>query len=219
MNPLRAGGLEHGASVGRRGARRYPVDHSRRDESRAHDLHAVAFGDPREAWAAAAQVSAQAHIRYVEAPVRRVLSLIPARYDDLWTGAKGFYKVEPIVADGGQVVLYAPHILQIASTHPAIEQIGYHCRDYFVRQWCRFSQLHWSDLAHSTRLRGAGTYDEVSGERSRVTGTLATGIGEDLTRAVNLDYLDPAQVDPAAWAAHPGALVVPDAGEDLYRLR
>ena len=144
-------------------------------KSGAQDLHAVAFGDPRQAWAAAAEVSAQAHIRYLDAPVRRVLSLIPVRYGDMWTGAKGFYKVEPIVADGGQVVLYAPHITEIAPTHPAIEQIGYHCRDYFVRQWDRFSHLHWSDLAHSTHLRGAGTYDDVSGERNRVTVTLATG--------------------------------------------
>jgi nickel-dependent lactate racemase len=188
-------------------------------KSREQDLHALAFGDPQAAWAAAAPVSAQAHIRYADAPVRRVLSLIPARYDDMWTGAKGFYKVEPIVADGGQVVLYAPHIREFARTHPAIEEIGYHCRDYFVRQWDRFSHLHWSDLAHSTHLRGAGTYDKVSGERNRVTVTLATGIGEGRTRAVNLDYLDPEQVDPATWAADDDTLVVPDAGEDLYRLR
>jgi lactate racemase len=188
-------------------------------KSRAQDLHALAFGDPQAAWAATAPVSAEAHIRYADAPVRRVLSLIPARYDDMWTGAKGFYKVEPIVADGGQVVLYAPHIRDIARTHPAIEEIGYHCRDYFVRQWDRFSHLHWSDLAHSTHLRGAGTYDEVTGERNRVTVTLATGISEDRTRAVNLDYLDPSQVDPAAWAADHDTMVVPDAGEDLYRLR
>ena len=68
------------------------------------------FGDPSAAWAAAADISAETHIRHLDAPVRRVLSLIPARYEDMWTGAKGFYKVEPVVADGGQVVLYAPHI-------------------------------------------------------------------------------------------------------------
>ena len=99
-------------------------------------------------------MSAETHIRYLDAPVRRVLSLIPAKYDDMWTGAKGFYKVEPIVADGGQVVLYAPHIREIATTHPEIEQIGYHCRDYFVKQWDRFRDQHWGDLAHSTHLRG-----------------------------------------------------------------
>ncbi len=184
----------------------------------AADLHAVTFGEPKAAWAAATDVSAQVHIRYLDSPVRRVLSLIPARYEDLWTGAKGFYKVEPVVADGGQVVLYAPHIREIASTHPAIEQIGYHCRDYFVRQWDRFEHLHWGDLAHSTHLRGAGTFDEA-GERDRVTVTLATGISAARTRAVNLDYLDPAGIDPVGWARDPGTLVVPDAGEELYRLR
>jgi nickel-dependent lactate racemase len=182
-------------------------------------LHSMAFGDPVSAWAAAADVSAQTHVRYLDAPVRRVLSLLPLKYDDMWTGAKGFYKVEPIVADGGQVVIYAPHIREIATTHPQIREIGYHCRDYFVKQWDRFKDLHWGDLAHSTHLRGAGTYDPVDGERDRVTVTLATGIPEDVVRSINLDYLDPAAVDPVAWAADPDTLVVPDAGEDLYRLR
>jgi nickel-dependent lactate racemase len=182
-------------------------------------LHSIAFGDPQTAWAAAAEVSAQSHIRYLEAPVRRVLSLIPAKYEDMWTGAKGFYKVEPIVADGGQVVLYAPHIRQISAMHPQIEQIGYHCRDYFVKQWDRFKDQHWGDLAHCTHLRGAGTYDEVNGERLRVTVTLATAIPEDVVRAVNLDYLDPATVDVAGWAVDPDSLIVTNAGEDLYRLR
>ncbi len=182
------------------------------------DLHAVTFGEPQEAWAAAAEVSAQAHVRYLDAPVRRVLSLVPPRYADMWTGAKGFYKVEPVVADGGQVILYAPHIREISAIHPDIARIGYHCRDYYTKQWDRFSDVHWGDLAHSTHLRGAGTYDEASGERDRVTVTLATGIDEETTRSVNLDYLDPAAVDVAAYEADPDTLVVPNAGEVLYRV-
>ena len=182
-------------------------------------LHAAAFGEARQAWRVAAEISSEAHVRYLDAPVRRVLSLLPERYDDLWTGAKGFYKVEPVVADGGQVVIYAPHIREIATTHPAVAEIGYHCRDYFLAQWERFEHYHWADLAHSTHLRGAGTYDPVTGEHDRVTVTLATGIPQDVVRAVNLDYLDPSSVDPAQWASQPDTLVVPDAGEDLYRLR
>ena len=182
-------------------------------------LHAATFGEPRAAWAAAADVSAETHVQYLEVPVRRVLSVIPAKYDDLWTGAKGFYKVEPVVADGGEVVLYAPHIREFSGTHPQIATIGYHCRDYFVKQWDRYRHLHWGDLAHSTHLRGAGTYDEVDGERFRVKVTLATGIPQDEVRAANLDYLDPAAVDVAGWEADPDALVVPHAGEELYRLR
>ena len=188
-------------------------------QSGSENLHAAAFGDPRSAWASAAEVAAETHVRYLDAPVRRVLSLIPRKYEDMWTGAKGFYKVEPIVADGGQVVIYAPHIREVSVMHPHIAEIGYHCRDYFLGQWDRFKDAPWGDLAHSTHLRGAGTYDPVAGERLRVTVTLATGIPEAQVRAIDLDYLDPAQVDPDTWAADPGTLVVPQAGEVLYRLR
>jgi nickel-dependent lactate racemase len=188
-------------------------------ESGSGRLHAASFGPPEAAWSACAQVSAETHVRYLDAPVRRVLSIIPAKYDDMWTGAKGFYKVEPIVADGGQVILYAPHITRISEVHTEIEEIGYHCRDYFLAQWDRFAGYHWGVLAHSTHLRGAGTYDAEHGERNRVTVTLATGIPEDVVRRANLDYLDPAAVDPAAFAADPDTLVVPQAGEVLFRLR
>jgi lactate racemase len=182
-------------------------------------LHAASFGPPEAAWAACADVSAQTHVRYLDAPVRRVVSVVPIKYEDMWTGAKGFYKVEPVVADGGQVIVYAPHITRISETHPEIEQIGYHCRDYFLKQWDRFSHHRWGVLAHSTHLRGAGTYDPEHGEHGRVTVTLATGIPEHVVRTANLDYLDPASVDLDLLAAEPDTLVVAQAGEVLYRLR
>jgi nickel-dependent lactate racemase len=183
-------------------------------------LEAAAFGDPIGSWAAAADVAAESHVIYLDAPVRRVLSLVPHRYDDLWTGAKGFYKVEPIVADGGEVVIHAPHITQIAAMHPDIEAIGYHCRDYFLAQWDRFEDHPRGVIAHSTHLYGAGTYDPSTGiETPRARVTLATGIPEAVTLRANLGYLDPATIDLAEWEADPEALVVPDAGEVLYRLR
>jgi len=183
-------------------------------------LHSVSFGDTRASWASAAEICAATHVTYLDAPVRRVLSIVPPMYDEIWTAAKGFYKVEPVVADGGEVILYAPHVTQLSSTHPEIHDIGYHCRDYFVAQWDRFSGIPWGVLAHSTHLRGAGTYDPATGEeRLRVRVTLATAIPEDVCRAANLGYLDPALVDPAAFAEDPGTLVVPRAGETLFRLR
>ncbi|MBL8774996.1 MAG: DUF2088 domain-containing protein [Acidimicrobiales bacterium] len=182
-------------------------------------LEAVAFGDPIGSWKAAADVAAESHVVYLDRPVRRVLSLVAPRYDDLWTGAKGFYKVEPVVADGGEVVLHAPHITQIAAMHPALDGLGYHCRDYFLAHWDRYRAHPRGELAHSTHLYGAGTWDPVEGERPRVRVVLATGIPEAVTRRANLGYLDPATVDPADWADDPDALVVPDAGEVLYRLR
>jgi len=188
-------------------------------ESGGDGLHCVAFGAPEDSWDAAAAVSAQTHVRYLDEPVRRVLSVIPRRYDDIWTAAKGFYKLEPVTADGGEVILYAPHISEISAMHPEINEIGYHCRDYFVKQWDRFAHLHWGVLAHSTHLRGAGTWDPDTGERCRLTVTLATSIPEDVVRAANLNYLDPASVDLAAFEADPDTFVVHQAGEDLYRLR
>ena len=183
-------------------------------------LHSISFGDPIASWASAAEISAATHITYLEKPVPRVLSLIPRMYDEIWTGAKGFYKVEPIVADGGEVILYAPHIREIAGSHPQIHEIGYHCRDYFVKQWDRFKDVHWGVLAHSTHLRGAGVFDAATGEeRLRVRVTLATGIPEEVCRAVNLGYRDPATIDVASLAADSGTMVVPDAGEMLFRLR
>jgi lactate racemase len=187
--------------------------------SGSDDLHALAFGDTISSWSAAADVAAQTHVRYLDEPVQRVLSVMPRKYDDIWTAAKGFYKLEPVVADGGEVIIYAPHITEISAMHPEINEIGYHCRDYFVKQWDRFSGYHWGVLAHSTHLRGAGTWSPEDGEHDRVTVTLATGIPADVVRRANLSYLDPAEVDVPALEADPGTFVVPDAGEVLYRLR
>jgi nickel-dependent lactate racemase len=185
----------------------------------AQALHSISFGDPIASWASAAQVCAATHVTYLDEPVHRVVSVIPERYEDIWTGAKGFYKLEPVVADGGEVVLYAPHITEISTSHPEINEIGYHCRDYFVKQWDRFKHLHWGTLAHSTHLRGAGTYDAETGdERLRVRVTLATGIPEEVCRAANLGYADPDSIDLAAESAA-GSFVVPNAGEVLFRLR
>jgi nickel-dependent lactate racemase len=188
-------------------------------ESGTHNLHAVAFGDTQSSWQAAAEISAQTHVRYLDHPVRRIVSLMPSRYQDIWTAAKGFYKVEPVVADGGEVILYAPHVQQLAAMHPEIEQIGYHCRDYFVGQWEKFRDLHWGVLAHSTHLRGAGTWDPATGEHLRVEVTLSTGIAEDVVRRANLNHLAPADFDLAAYENDPETLVIPNAGEILHRLR
>jgi len=188
-------------------------------QSGTNALHAIAFGDTISSWQAAAAVSAETHIRYLDKPVRRVVSLMPSRYQDIWTAAKGFYKVEPIVADGGEVIIYAPLVTELAAMHPEIEQIGYHCRDYILGHWDQYRDAHWGVLAHSTHLRGAGTWDPVNGERCRVDVTLATGIPEDVVRRANLGYLDPAGFDVTQYENDPDTLVIPNAGEILHRLR
>ena len=179
------------------------------------------FGSATEAWQAASALSAQKHIIWVDKPFRRVLSVLPDLYDDLWTGAKGMYKLEPALADGGEVIVYSPHITEISYTHGrVIDEIGYHCRDYFLKQWDRFKHYPGGLLAHSTHVKGLGTYDEKTGvESPRVEVTLATGIPEERCRKVNLGYLDPASIDFEEWRGREseGVVIIPRAGEILYR--
>jgi nickel-dependent lactate racemase len=179
-------------------------------------------GEVRPAWEAAAALSAVRHVVWLEKPKQRVLSVMPTMYDDLWTAAKGMYKVEPAVADGGEVVIYAPHVSEVSTVHgPLLDEIGYHCRDYFVKQWDRFGSYPGGILAHATHLRGLGTYDPTTGKEScRIRVTLATGIPRERCERINLGYLDPSTVDPAEWQARAGddVLVVPRAGERLYRV-
>ncbi len=184
-------------------------------------LAGLYFGSPREAWVAASQLSAKKHIVYVEQPFRRVLSVMPGMYDDLWTAAKGVYKMEPAVADGGEVVIYAPHITEVSYTHGSlIDEIGYHCRDYFVKQWDRFKHYPGGVLAHSTHVKGLGQYDAATGiETPRIQVTLATGIPEERCRRINLGYLSLAVMHLEEWRGreHEGVVVIPRAGEILYR--
>jgi nickel-dependent lactate racemase len=180
----------------------------------------VLYGDTEETWRRAVEVSSQRHIVRVQKPYSRVLSILPRMYDDLWTGAKGMYKLEPVIADGGEVVLFAPHIAQVSYVHgKLIDEIGYHCRDYFTKQWTKFGHYPGGILAHATHVRGKGTYDGATGiETPRIRVTLATGIPEERCRRINLGYLDPASINPDDWRAHEDWLVVPHAGEMLYRL-
>ena len=186
-------------------------------------LAGLYVGPPREAWESASALSSQKHIVWVDEPFKRVLSIMPPMYDDLWTAAKGMYKMEPAVAEGGEVVVYSPSIDEVSYTHGrVIDEVGYHCIDYFLEQWDRFSHFPGGVLAHSTHVKGLGTYDAATGvERPRITVTLATGIPEARCRRINLGYLDPASVDVEAWKARSGDgwLVVPRAGEMLYRVR
>ncbi|MCO5245282.1 MAG: lactate racemase domain-containing protein [Anaerolineae bacterium] len=190
---------------------------------KGHDLAGLYVGTPQESWEAASALSAQVHVIYVEKPFRQVLSVMPTMYDDIWTAAKGMYKLEPVVADSGEVIIYAPHIDEISYTHGAIiDEVGYHVRDYFVKQWDRFGRYPWGVLAHSTHLRGIGEYDATTAiERPRIQVTLATGIPRERCELVNLGYRDPATIDPAQFTDREdeGVLLVPHAGEMLYRLR
>ena len=180
-------------------------------------------GTPEEAYEAAAELSSKLHIKWVEKPYERVLAVMPKMYDDLWTAAKGMYKLEPAVADGGEVVIYAPHVEEVSYTHGhLLDEVGYHVRDYFLKQWDRFKDYPGGVLAHSTHLRGMGEYDAATGvESPRVNVTLATRIPRERCERLSVGYLDPDAVNPEEWQGREdeGVLYVPKAGEMLYRVK
>jgi nickel-dependent lactate racemase len=183
------------------------------------DLVGLYVGSPEQAWSAAADLSGQIHIRYVDRPYRSVLSCAPAMYDELWVGGKCVYKLEPVVADGGELIVYAPHISRVSTTHgKAIHEVGYHVRDYIVAHLARFAPIPRGVLAHSAHVKGAGAY-ESGVERPRIRVTLATGIPESECRALNLDYRDFRSIDVDQWRkGDRETLYVPKAGETLFRI-
>ncbi len=184
------------------------------------DLSGLYFGDPIYAQSAAAQLSSQLHVIWCDHPYKTVLSVMPELYDDIWTAAKGGYKVECAVADGGTVIIYAPHIDEVSYTHGALlDRIGYHVRDFFLQQEEKFADVPGGIKAHSTHLKGAGTY--VDGvETPRINVYLATGISKERCGQINLGYIDPATINVEEWMQRddPDLLVIPRAGEMLYKL-
>lgn len=185
----------------------------------AGHLTGLAIGDAVSAWSAAASRSAERHICWCDRPYRRVLSCAPSMYDELWTGAKAMYKLEPVMAVGGELVIYAPHLDTVSHVHGRhIEAVGYHTLPYFLADWDRFKHVPLGVLAHSTHLRGSGVM--VDGvERPNVNVILASRIPPEQCARLNLGYADPATIDPADWQGSEDALVVPKAGEILYRLK
>ena len=182
-------------------------------------LSGLFFGDVREAWSAAADLSSTLHVTYVDRPYASVLSHAPMMYNDMWVGGKCMYKLEPVVADGGELIIFAPHIREFSATHGRlIEQIGYHTRDYFLSNWERFKDLPWGVLSHLTHVKGIGTCEDGA-ERPRINVVLATGIDEASCRRVHLGYRDCRTINVNDWRDRPDHLYVPRAGERLYRLR
>ena len=155
-------------------------------------------------------------------PLHTILSCAPPMYDELWTGGKCMYKLEPVLADGGELIIYAPHIREICVTHGAKDprRSATIAATISSSSGTSSSDYPWGVLAHSTHVRGLGTY-ENGVEQCRARVTLATAIPPETCRALNLGYRDPAsiRVEDYADREEEGVLLVPKAGERLFRLR
>ena len=184
------------------------------------EIATMAVGNLAEAWRRAAEVSRQLHVTYKPKAFRKALACCPRMYPDLWTGGKCMYKCEPVVEDGGELIIYAPHVRCFSEVHDAaIMRLGYHVRDYFLAHMDRYEDASRAVMAYCTVMKGAGTY--VSGvEDARIKVSVAAQISRERCEAVGIRYVDPATIDPSDWLGREdeGVLCVEHAGEMLYRL-
>lgn len=182
--------------------------------------YALFAGDFREAFRRAAEVSRQVHIRYTGRKYQTVVALLDPHYDEMWVGGKASYKLGAIIEDGGELIIYAPHLTKISETHGAlIEKYGYAPLEV-VRDMLGASAELRENLciaAHLAHVAYAGRTDEHGRVVPRYRITMATGLDEETCRRVNLGYLDHHTLDIAALKSQPDTLVVKDAGRDLYK--
>jgi len=184
-------------------------------------LSGLFIGTPKEAWSKAADLSRELHIIYKDKPLKKVLGIAPKMYDDLWTAGKVMYKLENVVENGGELIIYAPQITEVSYTHgKTLDKVGYHVRDYFLAQKDKFSWVPGGIRAHSTHVKGIGTYENGI-EKPRINVVLATEIPEERCKLINLGYKDHKSIDLSDWEnkEEEGILLVHSAGEILYRLK
>ena len=193
--------------------------------SRAEDgqliTYALFAGEIRDAFRRAAAVSREVHIRYTGRKYKRVVALLDPHYDELWVGGKASYKLGAIVEDGGELIIFAPHLTKLSETHGAlIEKYGYAPLEV-VRDMLGVSQELRENLciaAHLAHVAYAGRVDADGNVVPRYRITMATGIDEQTCKRVNLDYLDHRTFDHQAFAEDADTLIVKDAGRDLYKV-
>ena len=139
-------------------------------------VYNIFIGDLVKEWEKAAVESSKINIIYENKQYKKVLSIPKKIYTDLWTAAKAMYKLESIVEDGGELIIYAPQIKNISYTHEKyLKKIGYHIKEYFLSNFKKFKNIPRAVLAHSTHLKGIGKMINNI-EIPRIKVTLATSI-------------------------------------------
>ena len=179
--------------------------------------YALFAGDIREAFRRAAEVSRQVHIRYTNRKYKRVVALLDPHYDELWVGGKASYKLGAIIEEGGELIIYAPHLTKLSETHGAlIEKYGYAPLES-VRDMLGVSEELRENLciaAHLAHVAYGGRLDEHGKIVPRYRITMASGLDEETCRRVNLGYIDHRTFK---YEADPDTLIVENAGRDLYQ--
>jgi len=190
-----------------------------REEDNRLRTHALFTGDYREAFRRAAEVSRQVHIKYTGRKYRRVVALLDEHYDELWVGGKASYKLGGIIEEGGELIIYAPHLRSISETHGRlIEKYGYAPLDR-VREMVALSaelQNNLAVAAHLAHVSYAGQRDEMGRVIPRYRITMASALDEETCRRVHLGFMDYRRFRREDYESDSDTLIVERAGRDLY---
>ena len=192
---------------------------SRGDDDRLR-TYALFGGDHRLALRRAADVSRQVHIKYTGRKYKRVVALLDPHYEELWLGGKASYRLGAVIEEGGELVIYAPHLYCISDTHgESIERFGGYAPLEKVKELVAASgelQANLCVAAHLAHVAYAGRTDETGDIVLRYRITLASAVDEETCRRVNLGYLDPGLFNLSDYEGDPDTLIVERAGRDLY---
>jgi nickel-dependent lactate racemase len=181
--------------------------------------HALFCGDYRQAVRQAAAVSRQVHIKYTGRKFRRVVAILDDHLRDLWVGGKASYRLGGVIEEGGELIIYAPHLTELSDVHgELIKRYGYAPVER-VRELVEQSEELQQNLcvaAHLAHVSFAGRRLPGGKIVPRYAITLASAVDEKTCRQVNLSYMNPCTFEPDAYAGDPNTLIVQQAGRDLY---
>jgi len=191
------------------------VSRGREDRLQTHALFA---GDYRLALRRAAEISRAVHIKYTGRKYRRVVALLDEHYEELWLGGKASYRLGGIVEEGGELIIYAPHLRCISETHGAdIEKFGGYAPLEKIKELVAQSGELQSNLcvaAHLAHVAFAGRNESTHEMRYKIL--LASQVSEEICRRVNLGFLDYQTFRRSDYEGDADTLIVERAGRDLY---
>jgi hypothetical protein len=140
----------------------------------------------------------------------------------MWVGGKASYKLGGIIEEGGELIIYAPHLNQISATHgKLIEKYGYAPLEQ-VREMVEGSEELRANLAvaaHLAHVSYSGSRNAEGRVVPRFRIVLASAVPEESCRRVNLGYMDPRTFHRANYENDPDTKIVEDAGRDLYLVK
>jgi len=181
--------------------------------------HALFAGDLRLSFRRAAEVSHEINIKFIDRKYNRVIAVLDKHYTELWTGGKASYKLGGVIEEGGELIIYAPHLTKISETHgAAIEEFGYAPIER-IKEIVADSRELQQNLcvgAHLAHVSYSGSIADPRKPKYKIT--MASGLSEPLCKKVGLGFADHETFNLSAASDDTETLVIKNAGRDLYLL-